>query len=184
MKPKLQKAFLTVLLGVTLMGCASNQPPMAPVDHVNIEKFMGPWYVIAYTPTFIDNKAYNAIEAYKLNDDGTIATTYTFNNGAADGPLKKMTPKGFVKEGSNNALWGMQFIWPIKADYRIIYLDDDYTQTIIGRQKRDMVWIMARTPEISEADYAKLKNVVLSVGYTEDKLKMMPQPTNIAKQAK
>jgi len=27
----------------------------------------------------------------------------------------------------------MRFIWPIKADYRIVYLDEDYTQTVIAR---------------------------------------------------
>lgn len=160
------------------MGCASQHSNLEPVANVDIEKFMGDWYVIAYTPTFLDKDAYNAIESYKLNDDGTIATTYTFNKGAADGPLKKYTPKGFVKEETNNAMWGMQFVWPIKADYRIIYLTEDYSQTIIGRQKRDMVWVMARTPHISPEAYEKLKNYVLEAGYTEDKLKLMPQPTN------
>ena len=50
----------------------------------------------------------------------------------------------------SGAVWGMQFIWPFKADYRVIYLNDDYTQTIIGREKRDYVWIMARSPAIRE----------------------------------
>ena len=157
------------------MGCASQNPPLEVVDNVDINKFMGDWYVIAFTPTFLDKTAHNAIEHYDLNEDGTVATTYTFNKGADDGPLKTYTPKGFPNEEHNNAIWGMQFIWPIKADYRIIYLSDDYSQTIIGRQKRDMVWIMARTPTISDADYKKLEEFVLSKGYTKDQFKLMPQ---------
>jgi len=59
----------------------------------------------------------------------------------------------------------MQFIWPIKADYRIVYLDDNYQQTIIGRNSRDYVWIMARTPTISEDDYSKLVDYIVTLGY-------------------
>lgn len=160
------------------MGCAGKNPPMEVVDHVDINKFMGDWYVIGYTPTFIDKEAYNAVESYELNPDGTIATTYTFNKGAPDGPQKTYTPKGFVRDDPSNAIWGMQFIWPIKADYRIIYLDDDYTRTIIGRKARDYVWIMARQPQLPAETYKKLKNIALEAGYTEDQIKKMPQPAN------
>jgi apolipoprotein D and lipocalin family protein len=69
----------------------------------------------------------------------------------------------------------MRFVWPIKADYRIVYLDDDYTKTIIGRQDRDFVWIMARTPTISALDYDQLVSLVESLGYDTSKLERVPQ---------
>jgi apolipoprotein D and lipocalin family protein len=77
-------------------------------------------------PTFIEKNAFNAIESYELNEDGTIGTTFTFNEGSLSGPVKTYHPKGFVMKGSGNALWGMQFIWPIKAQYKIVYLDQNY----------------------------------------------------------
>ena len=36
-----------------------------------------------------------------------------------------MRPRGFVVDRASNAVWGMQFVWPIKADYRIAYLSED-----------------------------------------------------------
>jgi lipocalin len=45
-------------------------------------------------------------------------------------------------------VWGMQFVWPFKGDFRIVVLNADYTHTVIGREKRDYVWIMARQPTI------------------------------------
>jgi apolipoprotein D and lipocalin family protein len=69
----------------------------------------------------------------------------------------------------------MRFVWPIKADYRIVYLNDDYTQTVIGRQARDYVWIMARTPTISDQDYDQMVKFVESLGYDMTKLKRAPQ---------
>ena len=59
----------------------------------------------------------------------------------------------------------MQFVWPVKADYRIVYLSPDYAQTVIGREKRDYVWIMARTPQMPDADYERLLRFVRGQGY-------------------
>ena len=101
--------------------------------------------------------------------------TFRFREDGFDGKVKEYNPKGFIKDEESNALWGMRFIWPIKADYRIVYLDDDYTQTIIGRQKRDFVWIMARTPQIPESDYERLVEFVGSLGYDTSQIEKVPQ---------
>jgi apolipoprotein D and lipocalin family protein len=69
----------------------------------------------------------------------------------------------------------MQFVWPIKADYRIVYLEDDYSLTIIGRQKRDYLWIMAREPQISEQDYVRVLKFVAALGYETGAIRRVPQ---------
>ena len=166
---------LVAVASLALTACAGSGPEMKTVDYVDLERFMGDWYVIANIPTFLEKGAHNAVENYAMNDDGTIATTFTFRDGAFDGKEKQYNPKGFVKDTGSNALWGMRFIWPIKADYRIVYLDDDYSHTIIGRQKRDFVWIMAREPNISDSDYEMLLGVVESLGYDMSKVERVPQ---------
>ncbi|MEL7185195.1 MAG: lipocalin family protein [Pseudomonadota bacterium] len=158
-----------------LCGCAGKGADMQTVDYVDLDRFMGDWYVIANIPTFLEKGAHNAVERYELNDDGTIATTFTYRDGSFDGKQKEYTPKGFIKDNSSNALWGMRFIWPIKADYRIVYLDDAYTRTVVARQKRDYVWIMARTPTISEREYDDLIAFVESLGYDISKVEKVPQ---------
>jgi len=159
-------------VALLLSGCGVNpQKVTVPVvSSVDLPRFMGPWYVIAVIPTFIEKDIYNAIETYELASDGTIQTTFTFNKGALDGPAKEMNPKGFVIPGTNNAIWGMQFIWPIKAEYVISHVDADYTETIIARSARDYVWIMARTPTIDEVRYQTLADKVAAMGYDRTKL--------------
>ena len=171
----IRKSALIVAASLTLASCASSGPEMETVDYVDLDRFMGDWYVIANIPTFLEKGAHNAVETYAMNDDGTIATTFTFRDGAFDGKEKQYNPKGFIRDTGSNALWGMRFIWPINADYRIVYLDEDYTQTIIGRQKRDFVWIMAREPNISDSDYETLLGVVESLGYDMSKVERVPQ---------
>lgn len=156
-----------------LSGCQSTKP-IYTVSDVDLERFMGDWYVIASIPTFIEKDAFNAVESYKLNADGTVATTFTFNQAGFNGKLKTYTPKGFVVENTGNAVWKMQFVWPLKAEYRIVYLTDDYQQTVIGRSKRDYVWIMARTPSIPDEDYNTILNFLKGQGYTLEKLRKVP----------
>lgn len=164
-----------LLLIFTLSACAAPGPQMKTVDYVDLERFMGDWYVIANIPTFLEKNAHNAVETYALNDDGSIQTTFTFRKGGFDGERKEFNPKGFVTDKTTNATWGMRFVWPIKADYRIIYLDDDYSTTVIARQKRDFIWIMTRTPQITEKEYQKLVDLAGSVGYDVSKIERVPQ---------
>jgi apolipoprotein D and lipocalin family protein len=69
----------------------------------------------------------------------------------------------------------MQFLWPFKGDYRVIYLDEVYSTTVIGREKRDYVWLMARTPDITAMDYEQALNAIRRAGYDIDSLKRVPQ---------
>ena len=165
---------LALMLAVSMAACTSG-PPIHTVNAVDIEQFMGDWYVIASIPTFIEKDAYNAIESYRLADDGTIATTFSFNKGSFEGPRKVYRPRGFIQDKQSNAVWGMQFVWPFKAEYRIIYLTEDYSQTVIGRTKRDYVWIMARKPLIPEDDYNRILDFLREEGYDLGKLRKVPQ---------
>jgi apolipoprotein D and lipocalin family protein len=160
-----------LLLGMAAMPL----PPIPTVPRVDLQKFMGDWYVIANIPTSFEKGAYNATESYRLDPDGTIATTFRYRKGGFDGPLKTMRPKGFVRDTESNAVWGMQFLWPFRSEYLIAYVSPDYAQTIIARSKRDYVWIMARTPAIPDADEARLVEMVGRLGYDTAKLQRVPQ---------
>lgn len=164
------------IAALLLAGCRGDEhPPLALAQDVDLGRFMGDWYVIANIPTFIEEGAHNAVESYRAAEDGTIETTFTFRDGGFDGKPKRYTPRGFVREGTGNAVWGMQFVWPVKADYRIAYVDASYTQTVIGRQARDYVWIMAREPAIPDADYERLLGFVASQGYDVSRIRKVPQ---------
>lgn len=157
----------------TLLAC-SQHAPMKTVDYVDIDRFMGDWYVVANIPTFLEKGAHNAVESYSMNDDGTVATRFTFRDGSFDGTLREYNPTGYIIDTRSNALWGMQFLWPIKADYRIVYLDEDYTRTVIGREARDYVWVMQRSPGLSGEEYDELVSFIDSIGYDTSKMKRVP----------
>ncbi|MEC5388066.1 lipocalin family protein [Uliginosibacterium sp. H3] len=138
--------------------------PLPLAKQVDLPRFMGGWYVIAAIPTMFEKGAHNPMDHYVLEPDGSITTTYTFNADSFDGKAKSYQSRGYVLDPSN-AIWGQQYVWPFKADYRISYVSPDYSQTIVAREKRDYVWIMARTPSIPDADYQLLVKMVGEQGY-------------------
>lgn len=156
------------------LHCATPQP-MPRAAKVDLPRFMRKWYVIANIPTFIEKGAHNAVEEYTLNTDGDIDTVFTFNADGFEGKVKRYTPKGFVVDRVSNAEWKMQFLWPFKSEFLISYLKEDYSQTVIGRTSRDYVWIMARTPQISDSDYAAMIEFLAANGYDVSKIQRVPQ---------
>lgn len=160
---------------LAICGCSAALPPLKTVERVDIQRFMGLWYVIASIPTFIETEAYNGVETYTLDPDGSINTVFTFNKGSFGGPFKRYNPRGFIVDRVNNSTWAMQFIWPFRAEYLITELNADFSQTIISRNKRDYVWIMARTPQIRENDYQRLVQLISEQGYDLSKLRQVPQ---------
>jgi len=167
--------FFLFPLSILLSAGCTTMPPIRTELSVDLERFMGDWFVIANIPTFLEKDAYNAVESYRLGENAVIHTTFRFNKGGFHGPLKTYHPKGFIRDRETNAVWGMQFLWPIKAEYRIVYVSEDYRRTIIGRTKRDYVWIMARTPQIPEEDYSMLLKIVEEAGYDIGRVQKVPQ---------
>ena len=162
-------------LAVLAGGCATAKPPMTTVARVDLARFSGDWFVIAHIPASLEKNAFNAVESYRVAEDGTIATTYTFRDGGFDGERKRYTPRGFVRDRSTNATWGMQFLWPFKMEYLVILLDEERGVTVIGRTDRDYVWIMARKPEIPEEELRRLIAFVGERGYDVTRLRRVPQ---------
>ncbi|MBD3403784.1 hypothetical protein GF420_12870 [candidate division GN15 bacterium] len=161
--------------GVLYLLWTGQSRPMATVEHVNLERFMGDWYVIANIPTFAERGAVNAIERYRLRDRETVDIRFTFRQDSADGEAKEYTATGFVEDTMSNASWKVQFFWPIKFPFKIIRLADDYSHTVIGVPNRKYVWIMSRTPELADSTYLSIVADLAEIGYDTAQVEMVPQ---------
>ena len=153
----------------------SNVQKMQTVPYVDIQRFMGDWYVVANIPTFIEKRATNAIESYRLNYKDEIETTFTFYQDSPKGKKKKYTPTGFIYNTETNAEWRMQFVWPFKAPFLIIDLAEDYSYTVIGVPSRKYVWIMARESKLSDQTFAEIIQNLATIGYDISKINKIVQ---------
>jgi apolipoprotein D and lipocalin family protein len=162
-------------LGFLTAGCATVKPPPT-VPRVDLPRFMGDWYVVGGILTPFEKDIYHAIETYTLDEKGDIPTTYTFRKGGFDGPKKTLTNKAFVYDKETFAEWRIQFFWPFKFPYLVIYLDEDYQSTAVATDDKKYLWIMSRTPQMNPAHYDEIIALITEQGFATNKLVRVPQP--------
>ena len=161
------KTLLITLLCASSLYAQENQ--MKTVDYVDIERFMGKWFVTAIVPNMIENGATNASDIYELNSDGTIAITY---DAIKDGKKKQIKQKGIIINKESNAEWSIQMKKPyipfLKFPFKIILIDNDYNYMAVGYPDNKMGWIMCREVEMDEALYNNILTELIDFGYTKE----------------
>ena len=112
---------------------------------LNLDKYLGDWYEIAR----FDHKFERGIQFckanYSLREDGKVAV---LNTGVKDG--KPSEAKGKAKFTDNPRILRVSFFGPFYGDYRIMLVDEDYQWVLVGGSDESYLWILARTPKISE----------------------------------
>ena len=169
---------LGVLIVLSVTGCAgvaAQHPPLRTVSHVDLPRFIGPWYVIGTIPWFVEKNNVGTMDIYKMRPDGKIDITYVFHRKELSAKREEMHAVGTVIDRKSNATWGVQFLWPFQAPYLVVDLSSDYGTTIIGHPSRDLIWIMARTPTIPETTYQALLKRAASQGYDPSRIVKVPQ---------
>lgn len=155
-----------------LIQCGSSQEFRQTVPKVDLNRFMGKWYVIASRPTSFEEGAYNAIEIYTYNQErDQIDIQFTFNKDSLTGPVKSIPQTGYIIDRENNSYWKVSPFWPLKFDYLIIDLESSYQWSVIGVPDQKYIWIMARTPTLPETTYNQILERVKGLGYNVSNLK-------------
>jgi len=150
--------------------------PPATVPKMELARYMGKWYVIAGKLTPFESGATNATESYSWNEaEQRIDIDFQFFKNSPDGPLVKYPQKGWVKDPQINTTWQVQFFWPLKFDYLIVELSDDYQVTVVSSANRNYVWIMARTPTLPESVLNEYQTKLANKGFDLSGLVRVPQ---------
>lgn len=177
MKRTVYRLPLLCWLAVMLSGCdtlITPTPPMATVNAVDLERFMGDWYVMGNIPSVLDEGAFNAIKRYSLREDGSVEVLLSFRRGGVAGIPKHHKARAFIQDDSN-AQWRLRLIWPTRLEYLLIYLSDDYNHAVIGRSKRDHVWILSRRPYLADNEYQRILGILDEHGYDTQRIEKIGQ---------
>ena len=108
---------------------------------------MGTWYEIARYPNSFEKGMSHVKAHYSLSDDGTILVV---NSGLKNGKPKDIA--GFARFAGETPSGELEvsFFRPFYSPYRIIMLEDDYSAAIVCGKTDHYLWLLSRTPEISE----------------------------------
>lgn len=158
-----------------ITSCASKNYSRT-TSAVDLERFMGKWYVIAGRLTFMEKGAHNAVEVYRWNTkEKRIDVDFTFRKDAFTGPLKSIPQKAWIENTNTNAHWKVSPFWPLKFNYLIIDLAPDYAWTVIGVPGQEWVWIMARDWQMDETTLAMIIQRLKDSGYNTKDIQRVPQ---------
>jgi apolipoprotein D and lipocalin family protein len=92
-----------------------------------------------------------------------------------DGKLKSIPQKGWIQNSKTNAHWKISPFWPLKFNYLIIDLAEDYSWTVIGVPSQKWVWIMAKDWNMNPDDFDMIVSRIESMGYSTKDIIKVPQ---------
>lgn len=172
----MKKIFLAVILLSLLAGCSTFQKndPLPSADRVDLDRFMGKWYVIGSVQGIVDRKPYNSTTTYTRGKRG-IDITYEFNAGDYNGKLKTYSVRAMVDNPGINNDWEVRYVtWPFESDYRVIHLEPDYSVAVVGQPSRKYVWILSRQKTIDDPVYSDIILFLQDLGYDVGKIRLVP----------
>jgi apolipoprotein D and lipocalin family protein len=171
---------LAVLVSLSI-GCTSMKPPLQPVAHVDLPRYMGDWYVIANIPYFAEKDCYDSIESYALRPDGKINNWFRCRKGSFEAPMEqKASAVARVLDTTSNAVWSVRFFKIIPVKYVVVDLDPNYQWVMVGHPSRSYGWIMSRTKTLDDSIYQRILKDITAQGYDPAKFQKVPQSTTSA----
>ncbi|MDB5991246.1 MAG: lipocalin [Herbaspirillum sp.] len=161
------------MLTVLLPAFAQQVETAASVD---LTRYAGRWYEIARFPNSFQKQCIGNITAdYRLMLDHTIEIANRCK--MADGSLDLAVGQARVIDKTGNAKLQVSFapawlswIPMVWGDYWVLELDKNYSVATVGSPDRQYLWILSRTPTISEADYESRVDNATKQGFDTSKL--------------
>lgn len=174
---RLTSLFFAVGVLVALTGCSSMSTPPAyrTVANVDLDRYLGRWWVIANVPNFLENGKVGTADVYERRPDGRLTANYVFRRGSLDAPEQEWKGVAWVTKPATNAEWKVQLFWPFSADYHIVELDPDYAWAVVVSRGGKWMWVLARQPTLSEAVYRDILDRIGRQGLDASALVKVPQ---------
>jgi apolipoprotein D and lipocalin family protein len=161
-----------VLLAVVIVAGVTNVQPLRVVDSVDLTRYAGRWFEAARLPNKFQDQCVSDVTAqYAQRPDGRIdvlnrCKTTSGKIDEAHGIARK------AGDGKNDAKLEVRFAPAILSflsgvwgDYWIIGLGPEYTWAVVGTPNRQYLWILSRTPRMSDTSYARALEIAKGNGF-------------------
>jgi len=166
---------------LALAACATEMPdlgeeeePLNAVGYVDLDRYMGRWYLIANIPYFAERGNVAVYVEYTMREDGIIDDKYTARDSFDQPP--------FTKDGTieitnpmTHSEGRITFLPPLWQDYAVIYLDRDYRYSLVAHPSREYCWFFSREPQMPGEIYDAMLAVARANGFDTSRILRVPQ---------
>lgn len=141
---------------------AENLPPLEVVEFLDVEKYMGTWYEIARLPNRFQRQCAGTRVHYELTKKGRVNVLNTCQRAENLERISRASGRARIVDSETNAKLKVSFVpflsrfgW-FAGDYWVIALDYNYQYAMIGVPDRSFLWIISRSPLLSESTLEEL----------------------------
>ena len=160
-----------------LSSAQSGQFDNSPIRSFDLSRYLGTWYEIARFDHSFERGMSGVTAEYVLRDDGKVDV---INSGWKEGDFKVANGKARQSDPTKDpAHLEVSFFLFFYSDYNVLMLDDLYQVALVGSGSPGYLWILSRTPQISDV----VKNAFVAEaqrrGYDTSKLIWVDQGRNL-----
>ncbi len=172
------RQFLTLFFTVLLVGCVKLPERVEPVTGFEPDRYLGTWYEIARLDHSFEEGLSQVTAEYSMRDDGGIRV---LNRGysAEEGEWQEAEGKAYFVEDENTGYLKVSFFGPFYGAYGIFELDkEDYSYSWVSGPDTGYLWLLARTPQVSDEIKQRFVERTSELGFNTDELIWVEQTTD------
>lgn len=143
---------MILTLVFSLFSLASAE--LKTVDYVDLSQYAGTWYQIARKPVIFEAGCVCSRQVLTPREDGLIEVYNSCNANSPNGKLRDIRGTAENIDTKTNAKFKVDFNRGFKGDYWIIGLADDYSWAVVSDPRNVSLYILAKTPTLSDEQYA------------------------------
>ena len=139
------------LLGaLALTACTGVPDKVAPVSGFKLKDYLGEWYEIARLDHSFERGLSHITAHYSVRDDGGVRVINQGFN-AKEGEWQQAEGKAYFVGAADQAHLKVSFFGPFYGSYIVFELDkENYQYAFISGPDTDYLWLLSRTPEVSD----------------------------------
>ena len=145
------KRYIVCALLVLLPGCLGYPEEVKPVRNFTLERYLGTWYEIARLDHSFERGMERVTAEYSLREDGGVRVV---NRGylPQTGDWKEAEGKAYFVDDPDEGYLKVSFFGPFYGSYVIFELDNDnYQYAFVSGPNHSYLWLLSRTPTVSQA---------------------------------
>ena len=159
-----------VVFALILSGCVGLPDGIQPVEQFELNRYLGQWYEIARLDHAFERGLDKVTAAYTLRGDGGVKVINRgFSN--VDNEWKEAEGKAYLVRDPDEGYFKVSFFGPFYGAYVIFELDkEQYQYAFIAGDDRSYLWLLARTPKVSDALIERFRKRAEELGFATDNL--------------
>jgi apolipoprotein D and lipocalin family protein len=159
-------AFITLLV----TGCVGMPDGVKPVEHFNLENYLGKWYEIARLDHSFERGLSRVTAEYSMREDGGVRV---INRGysAEQQTWKEAEGRAYFVGSPDQGFLKVSFFGPFYGSYIIFALDQaEYQYALVSGPNKSYLWLLARTPILAPDLQATLLSRAQELGFDTSQL--------------